>query len=239
VSSDSSVPSIPGYGAPALDKGLDVLELLADSAGPRSQTDIAAALGRSVGQLFRVLLTLERRGFVVRTEEGGYLLAPRLFDLAHRHPPRRGLLAAAAAPMRRLAETVLQSCNLGVLEGGAVRVLAQQESPSAFGFAVRVGAEFPLDTLTGEVLTAWSEPDREDGRRLREAGTAEREDSLHPGVLDVVVPVLGPDGRAVAALTVPYVATSYSGTSLPAVRAAVLAAAVEIGAALGAASAAQ
>lgn len=234
-----TVPSIPGYGAPALDKGLDVLELLADSAGPRSQSDIAATLGRSVGQLFRVLLTLERRGFVVRTEEGGYLLATRLFDLAHRHPPRRGLLAAAAAPMRRLAETVLQSCNLGVLDGHRVRVIAQEESPVAFGFAVRVGAEFPVETLTGQVLTAWADPRAEEGRELRAAATAEREDSLHPGVRDVVVPVLGPDGRAVAALTVPYVATSYSGTSLAAVRAAVLAAAVEIGSALGAGGAAQ
>ncbi len=228
--------STPGYSAPALEKGLDVLELLAHAAGPLTQRDIAAALGRSVGQLFRVLLTLERRGFAIRTEEGGYLLSDRLFELAHRHAPRRGLLAAAAAPMRRLAEEVGQSCNLGVREGDVVRVVAQAESPTAFGFSVRIGAAFPLDTtVTGQVLQAFGdgEPDEPDLRELRRRGHGERQDSLHAGVTDVVYPVLGADGIAAAALTVPYVSTSYSGAGIGAVRAAVRRAADEIGQSLG------
>lgn len=229
-----------GYSAPALEKGLDVLELLADSAGPLTQSEIAAALDRSVGQLFRVLLTLERRGFAVRTQEGGYLLSDRLFQLAHRQAPRRGLLAAAAGPMRRLAEAVGQSCNLGVGEGDVVRVVAQAESPSPFGFVVRVGAAFPIeDTLTGAVLLAFDGSVRGDAREdgelagIRRRGYGERRDSVHAGVTDVAFPVLGPDGRAVAALTVPYVSTSYSGLAIGAVRAAVAQAAEDIGAALG------
>ena len=50
------------YSAPALDEGLDILELLSDEAGGLSQSEIAEATGRSVGQIFRVLATLERRG---------------------------------------------------------------------------------------------------------------------------------------------------------------------------------
>jgi DNA-binding IclR family transcriptional regulator len=234
----SALDASPGYAAPALEKGLDVLELLADAAGPLTQTEIAAAQGRSVGQLFRVLLTLERRGYAVRTEEGGYLLSDRLFQLAHRQAPRRGLLVAAAGPMRRLAEAVGQSCNLGVREGDVVRVIAQAESPTPFGFTVRVGAAFPLaDTVTGTVLLAFAGDDAADSgpglAEVRRAGRGERADSLHAGVTDVVYPVLGPDGRAVAALTVPYVSTSYSSSGLNAVREEVARAAAEIGAALG------
>jgi DNA-binding IclR family transcriptional regulator len=33
---------------------------------------------------------------------------------------------------------------------------------------------------------------------------------MQPGITDLVVPVLGRDGRLVAALTIPYVATSFS-----------------------------
>ncbi|MCU1542605.1 MAG: winged helix-turn-helix transcriptional regulator [Microbacteriaceae bacterium] len=226
----------PGYAAPALEKGLDVLELLADSSGPRTQTEIAVALGRSVGQLFRVLLTLERRGFLVRTGSGGYLLSPRLFDLAHRQPPLRGLLAAAAPPMRRLADQLGQSCNLGVREGDSVRVVAQEESPTAFGFSVRVGALFPVgESLTGAVLRAFGPGGSSDvgAADLRRAGHGEREDGLHAGITDIAYPVFGPDPVAVAALTVPYVATSYSGVALPAVRTAVAEAAAAIGLALG------
>jgi DNA-binding IclR family transcriptional regulator len=42
----SALDASPGYAAPALEKGLDVLELLADAAGPLTQTEIAAAQGR-------------------------------------------------------------------------------------------------------------------------------------------------------------------------------------------------
>ncbi len=232
----SAADSGPGYAAPALEKGLDVLELLADSAGPLTQREIAAALGRSVGQLFRVLLTLERRGFAVRTEEGGYLLSDRLFELAHRHEPRRGLLAAAAPPMRRLAERIGQSCNLGVVEGDVVRVLAQAESPTPFGFRVRVGAAFPLTgTVTGEVLRAFEAGEPGDGRlrEVRRRGYGERADTLHAGVTDVAYPVLARDGTVVAALTVPYVSTSYSEPGIEDVRGAVGRAAREIGESLG------
>ena len=60
----------PEYAAPAVDKALDILELLADRSGGVSQLDIATAVGRSAGQIFRVLLRLERRGYVHRDQQG-------------------------------------------------------------------------------------------------------------------------------------------------------------------------
>jgi DNA-binding IclR family transcriptional regulator len=48
----------PTYSAPALEKALDILELLAESDQPLSQSGIAESLDRSVGEIFRVLQTL-------------------------------------------------------------------------------------------------------------------------------------------------------------------------------------
>ena len=45
--SSTHVPDVPAYAAPALDKGLDVLELLARDGTPLTQADIARALGRT------------------------------------------------------------------------------------------------------------------------------------------------------------------------------------------------
>ena len=189
------------YSVPALDKALDILELLADRAGGLSQSELAEATGRSVGQIFRVLTTLERRGYLVR-DAGLYSLSTRLFVLAHRHPPLRGLVTAATAPMRALADELQQSCNLSVLDAGRVLVVFQVESPADFGYRVRVGATFDLEkTATG--------------RALRTDETVTKPDSLQPGVTDVVVPVRAPDGTVLAALTVPYVATTFSAVPLP------------------------
>ncbi|RUY13992.1 IclR family transcriptional regulator C-terminal domain-containing protein, partial [Mesorhizobium sp. M7A.F.Ca.CA.004.12.1.1] len=129
------------------------------------------------------------------------------------------------------------ACNLGVHNAGRVLILAQVESPAAFGFRVRVGAEFPLfATATGRTLMAFQPQDRVNQwlqvsgvldekaeveralGRIRTAGHEEVADGLQPGVIDLAFPVIGPFGHSVAALTVPYVATTYSMLDLATVR---------------------
>ena len=196
----------PDYSVPALDKAFDVLELLAESARPLSQTEIAEATGRTVSRLFRVLATLEGRGWLLRDPDSGlYSFSMAAFDLAHRQPALRGLLDASLPPMRGLSERVRQSCNLSVLDAGAVRVVAQVESPADFGYRVRVGAVFAADaTATGTVLTT-------------DAASLRRDDPLQAGITDLVVAVRDARGGTRAALTVPYVATSFSGVDVDAV----------------------
>ncbi|WP_341953988.1 IclR family transcriptional regulator [Salinibacterium sp. TMP30] len=193
------MPAAPEYAAPALDKGLDILELLAATSGALSQSEIAEATQRSTNQIFRVLSTLERRGYVFRNKQSGlYVLSMRLFELAHQHPPVRGLISVALPVMQELAQDTRQSCNLALIDGTEVRVIAQVESPADFGFRVRVGAAFDIaTTATGAVLAADSPQ------------SLVRADTLQPGITDVVAPVRGASGT-VAALTVPYVATTFS-----------------------------
>jgi DNA-binding IclR family transcriptional regulator len=207
------------YAAPALDKGLDILELLAGEASGLTQTEIADAVGRTVSQIFRVLSTLEKRGYVYRDRQSGlYALSTKLFDLAHRHPPLRGLIAIAIGPMRELSELIAQSCNLSIIDEDRVRIIAQVESPADFGYRVRIGATFPIgSTASGAVLT--SGPGSEIGRE----GYLSRPDALQAGITDVVAAILDGSHNAVAALTVPYVATSYSATSVDEVVAATMA----------------
>ena len=233
------VESGPEYAAPAIDKALDILELLADRPGGMTQLDIARAIGRSPGQIFRVLTRLERRGYLYRDRQTGlYALSMRLFDLAHRVEPLRSLITASATAMRDLAAAAGQSCNLSVLDASRVRVVAQVESPADFGFRVRVGATFDMErTPTGRVLRAFAEESPSVADRdaaIREAGYLVQPDAAQPGITDVVFPILRSDRRtAVAALTVPYVATTYSDTTLEAVLAATADAAAAIRQGLG------
>jgi DNA-binding IclR family transcriptional regulator len=201
----------PDYAVPALDKALDILEALADEGGGLSQGEIAALVGRTPSQVFRVLQRLERRGWIVREKPSGlYLLSTKMLELAHRHPPLRGLVALALPVLREVTDAVHQSCNLSILDAGRVRVVAQVESPAAFGFRVRVGAEFPIDTPAGRVLT-FGAP----------GGYLRADDSLQPGITDLVAPVVDRDGTTVAAITVPYIATSFSDLDIDSVLAEV------------------
>src|SRR5919112_6252920 len=100
-------------------------------------------------------------------------------------------------------------------------VIARGESPADFGYQVRVGARFPLEsTATGAVLS-WRSPDAAVDLAPGEAalladGYLARPDPKQAGITDVSVAIRGARGETIAALTVPYVGTSYSEAGLDA-----------------------
>jgi DNA-binding IclR family transcriptional regulator len=90
---------IQTYSAPALEKGLDIIELLSEQDVGLTQSEIARALGRSVGEIFRMLMVLQDRGYVSQDPlSDRYVLTTFIFEIAHRIPIV-GRLTAAATPL--------------------------------------------------------------------------------------------------------------------------------------------
>jgi DNA-binding IclR family transcriptional regulator len=153
----------PRYRAPALEKGLDILELLSDRPEGLSQTDIARTLDRSVGEIFRMLNCLVERGYLAIQRPGDrYILTLKLFELSHKNPPINRMLDQALPLMKELTHEVHQSCHLAVVEAGHGVVVAQVDNPGHIGFAVRVGSVMNLAiSASGRVLLAFqSDEDR-------------------------------------------------------------------------------
>src|ERR1700761_4980395 len=132
-------------GAPALEKGLDLLEALAAEPNGISQKALAARVGRSVGEIFRMLGVLEQRGYVTRNPKTGeYGLSLRLFQLATQHPPSRRLQQAAVPVMEELSAQTGLSCHLSMVSGEHFIIVAQAESDRPMGWSVKLGAVFPF-----------------------------------------------------------------------------------------------
>jgi DNA-binding IclR family transcriptional regulator len=219
------------YRAPALEKGLDILELLAAEPRGLSQTEVARRIGKSASEIFRMLDVLDRRGYVFRAQPGDrYALSNRLFELSHRHPPTKRLLDASLGEMRRLANETRQSCHLSVFHDINVLIVAQIDSPDPMGFAVRMGANVPLvGTTSGLVLLAFQLDEQRDLllRRLQLVPAFRRERKLFltrlrivlrqgygefaseavKGIIDFSFPIFDHTGIAIAALTMPYLTT--------------------------------
>ncbi len=157
----SELAAIPAYAAPALDKGLDVLELLARDGAPLSQAEIARSLGRTPSELFRIMATLERRGYLWRDPvSGAYRPTLRLLELGRAHRPEDALLRAAAGPMQRLVAATREACHLSVLHRGALLVLAQEEGSRRVRLSVAVGSTIdPLRSASGRMVLAIMPPD--------------------------------------------------------------------------------
>ncbi len=147
----------PKYRAPALEKGLAVLELLARANGPMSLNAISRSLNRSVSELFRMIQVLEFHGYLELASSGeGYVLSNKLFALGMTRAPTRDLHDAALPVMHRLAERIGQSCHLGVVSADQMVIVARVEAPGDLGFSVRIGYRRALvDSTSGLVLYAF------------------------------------------------------------------------------------
>lgn len=222
---DNLDDDIRKYRAPALEKGLDVLELLSQHGAPLTPSQMSAMLGRSVSELFRMIQVLEFRGYIEPTSSG-YRLTNRLFTLGIAHGPARDLVEAALPHMRELAEATVQSCHLVVRSDDQIVVVARIEAPGDLGYSVRIGYRRNLIEATSGLLFYGFATERTQAL-LRDSlgarhgkkrvtdyvaaavaasamGHAERPSDFVKGVTDLVAPVMGPDG-ILATLITPFI----------------------------------
>ena len=216
------------YFAPALEKGLDVLELLSTEREPLTMGQIAERLSRSKGELFRMLVALERREYIRRDGESErFTISNRLFELAMRTPPTRDLVSVALPHLEVVAQELDQSCHLAVVSGLQIAVIARVEAPGELGFAVRIGYRRRLDHSTsGRVMMAYLQPRARERlfaklaeeyadfnpsalavelERVVERGFEAGPSSAVKGITDVGAPVFGPGATPVAAITSPFI----------------------------------
>jgi DNA-binding IclR family transcriptional regulator len=226
---DDEVPARRVYSVPAAEKVLDILEFMADRAEGLTATEIANQMGRSVHEIYRVLLLLESRGYLYqRAASDGYRLTLKLFDLAHRLPSVRRLSDSALEEMQDLAPRTMQSCHLGVLNGHELLIVLQVDSPLPMRYSVVLGAKFDFaETSAGTVIFAHLPPTQQDrmlsrmaaegrdpgeialvrsrAKAIRTVGYEMRESLAVTGVTNIAAPIFDHLGQAVAAMTVPYV----------------------------------
>ncbi|MBS0209551.1 MAG: IclR family transcriptional regulator [Planctomycetes bacterium] len=132
------------YQVPAVDKALDILELLADASHGMSLTGIADALGRTKQELFRVLVRLQERGYLVRDDAQFYRLSTKLFEIGSQHASTQFLIAHATPHMEHLARRLRESCHLNIVTQNRMLVVARAEGDADVLVAVRIGATFEL-----------------------------------------------------------------------------------------------
>jgi DNA-binding IclR family transcriptional regulator len=223
------------YATPALEKGLDILELLARDRNGLTKSEVARALQRTVSEIFRMLVCLQRRGYIVETQQDRYVLSLRLFQLVQEHPPTERLLSEALPRMHVLSEKLEQSCHLGVLEAGHVVILAQTNARASVGLYVKAGSTVDLmEAASGQVILAHlpseargkalADWQKETGRKepadlgshlkkIERRGYETRKSYQVQGVINVSCPLMGESSRAVAALTIPFI--QRLGASIP------------------------
>lgn len=216
------------YAVEVVDRALAILELLRDARAPLGLQEISSRLGLVKSSGFRLLCTLERRGYVERAEGNGrYQLGAKWLLYSHGPARRRPLSEIALPHMHRLLETFGETVNLGVLRDEEVLYLEMLESSHSFRMAARLGSRSPVHSsalgkaiaahlgeedvdqiirkrgfpaLTSRTITSIAAWKRELAR-TRSRGYSEDNGETEPEASCIGAPLFGADGRVVGAIS--------------------------------------
>lgn len=100
----------------SLDHALDVLNLFFEHEELAAST-AAKELGVSRTAAFRMLYTLEAKGFLTRTPDGAYRLGIKLFSLGSLAQSRMVLTGLVRPYLTRLAEATGETAHLAIMDG--------------------------------------------------------------------------------------------------------------------------
>jgi DNA-binding IclR family transcriptional regulator len=215
------------YSAPALEKGIDIVEVLAEAESGLPVAEIAQRLNRRMSELFRIIVVMERRGWLQKDPETSrYSVSYQLLKLAHRATPAHALTQVAAPVLHDLSIQINQSCHLVVRSGIQGLVILRQENQQRHAnLSVRLGATISLiSSCSGQVLLAHMEPSERQHvlraiprpwplpraklesaiARIARRGFEVQKSPMTAGVTDISYPIRGFDGKVQAAVTVPY-----------------------------------
>lgn len=124
---------------------LDVLEQFSK---PDSEelgvTELSRRLGLHKNNIFRILATLETRGYVEKNKSTeNYRLSVKSLELGKNYVNRLGLLGQAKPVLEQLVREIRETAHIGVVRGGEVLYVDSVESPFTVRAISRIGYRVP------------------------------------------------------------------------------------------------
>ncbi|TXI89873.1 MAG: IclR family transcriptional regulator [Cupriavidus sp.] len=189
------------HGVAAVEKALGLLDCFRLGSEVLSLAQLSAASAMHKTTVFRLLNSLERMSYVVRTADGRYALGPRLLYLGKLYEQSFQLGTLIEPVLQELALATRESASYYVLHGDEQRMCLYRAEPSEGLRETRLpGTILPLDdTAIASVLRYWGKAEE----------SARKEEPLPwftSGARDVytaafATPLFGAGDKFMAALT--------------------------------------
>jgi IclR family pca regulon transcriptional regulator len=208
----------------SIERGFAVLLAFDGDRPSPTLAEVATATGLSRPAVRRILLTLQKLGYVAAVGSR-WTLTPRVLTIGQHYAATHTFVETAQPHLLRLAEETQESASLAQLDGTDVVYVARVQVRRIMAVSVDVGSRVPAyATSMGRVLTAWADASvvdtviegglkrlaqrtitdptvfRDALHQVRQDGYAVVESELEDGLLSAAVPVRTPDGAVLAAL---------------------------------------
>jgi DNA-binding IclR family transcriptional regulator len=218
--------SSPDYSIAAVERALDLLEALAQ-IGPAALGPLAESAGCTRTAAFRLLRTLQGRGFAIQDEARGVWRLGARWGTLGRAAHDQGALAATAAPfLAELGRALGENVYLRARDGLQAETIAVFQAEPGLRLYSTVGSRGPLHAGAARLLLAYAPEAIQtqvlaqrlprftpatrtdpawiaaDLQRIRARGYLVTADEVYPGVVSLTVPVRDAAGQVVAELFV-------------------------------------
>jgi DNA-binding IclR family transcriptional regulator len=188
-------------GVAAVDRALSILDALTDEK--TSLAELSKRTGLYKSTVLRLAKSLERFGYVLRSEDGGYRLGSKVLYLGSLYQKHFNTSEIVPPVMRKVADELHEGVSYYVADGEHRVVLHRVEATRAVRDSVHEGDRFPLTNgAAGHVLRAFSGVRGERFDRIRDAMYAASYGERDAETAAVACPVFSHGGRVVAALSV-------------------------------------
>ena len=188
-------------GVAAVDRALSILDALTDEK--TSLAELSKRTGLYKSTLLRLAKSLEKFGYVLRSEDGGYRLGSKVLYLGSLYQKHFKTSEVVPPVMRRMADELHEGISYYIADGEHRVVLHRIDATRAVRDSVHEGDRFPLTNgAAGHVLRAFNGVRGERFDQIREAMYAASYGERDPETAAVACPVFGHGGRIVGALSV-------------------------------------
>lgn len=127
------------YSAPALEKGLDILEFLSLIDFKPTLSEIALGIERSKSEIFRMMIVLEERGYIQRLDGDTYKLTDRMSVVGAPRSFHSRLAEISSPYLKQLSDETGVSNHLSVLDANQMLVIANSDAARSYGLSLQVG----------------------------------------------------------------------------------------------------
>ena len=219
----------------SLDRGLRLLEVLAEAGKPLTLSQLSKALGFNMVTTTRFCYTLTHLGYIERTPAKQYQLTPKILTLGYGVVCGYDLCRMAEPYLRELSVTLGETVNMAVLDGVEIIYVARFKTEQILKTDLHIGSKLPAYcTSMGKAIIAhlpedeiqsivdrfqfvkltYRTMDARDAlmdqlQRVRQQGFATNDEELSVGLRSIAVPVFRNE-RPVAAVNIAVPTTRYS-----------------------------
>ncbi len=142
---------------PALERSLAILEVLAQSKGGLTLSQLTRYLSLPKSSVYCLLRTFEENGYLFKQASSGkYRLTTRLSDLSRCALNGMSLREKVRPFLKSLSEQTSITAHLAIVERGSCVLIEKMNPAGSFRFATWVGKQVSLHcTALGKALAAW------------------------------------------------------------------------------------